>query len=176
MQVPETIQSYADVLDVTTQLQPLEKTYERAARFELPRLQVDAIRLELSAYLLGMMVGDASKAGGSQNRYASMNLDLQLTKKQPTNEKLGDFVCMCQRARHHHGEKAGQRTIRFHTIQQATFGCVSMDFGTFTDSSLDVLGRTWTAVGRVDQRQPIAHELDLQHARTISHTVRSRPC
>ncbi len=98
IQVPETIQSYTDVLDVTTQLQPLEKTYERAARFELPRLQVDAIRPELSACLLGMMAGDATKAGGSLNRYASMNLDLQLTKKQPTNKKLGDFVCMCANA------------------------------------------------------------------------------
>jgi hypothetical protein len=53
------------------------------------------MREELFAYVLGMMVGDSSKSGGKQERFASMGLDLQLTLKQSSNEQLGKFVCMC---------------------------------------------------------------------------------
>jgi transposase-like protein len=95
MQVPVRIQSYADVLGVIGQLRPLEKTYERAPIFGLARDQIDAMRPVLFAYLLGVMIGDSGKLGGVQNRYASMNLDLQLTKKHQTNERLGEFTCVC---------------------------------------------------------------------------------
>jgi hypothetical protein len=54
-----------------------------------------AMRPELFAYLLGIMVGDSGKHGGAQPRFASMNLDLQLTLRQPTNLRLGEFVLMC---------------------------------------------------------------------------------
>ena len=95
IQVPEAIRSYGDVLDVINQIQPLEETYRRASPFGLTKTQVQAMRPELFAYQLGIMVGDAGKLGGLQPRYSSMNLDLQLTQKQPTNERLGEFVMMC---------------------------------------------------------------------------------
>ena len=95
IQVPETIRFYDDVLDVINQIQPLEETYRRASLFGLVRAQVQEMRPELFAYQLGIMVGDSGKLGGQQPRYSSMNLDLQLTQKQPTNERLGGFVLMC---------------------------------------------------------------------------------
>ena len=95
IQVPDVIQSYNDVLRVISQIKPLEETYSRASLFGLPKTQVQGMRPELFAYQLGIMVGDSGKLGGEQPRYSSMNLDLQLTQKQVTNERLGEFVMLC---------------------------------------------------------------------------------
>lgn len=95
IQVPQNIRSYDEILELIYQIQPLEETYQRAAFFELSRPQVEALRPELFGYLLGIIVGDSGKLGGEQLRYASMNLDLQLTLRQPTNARLGEFVLMC---------------------------------------------------------------------------------
>jgi len=95
IQVPQVIQSYDDVLSVVDQIQPLEKTFERSVVFAISRERLQAMRTELFAYLLGIMVGDSGKLGGEQERYTSMNLDLQLTLRQPTNARLGEFVMMC---------------------------------------------------------------------------------
>jgi hypothetical protein len=95
IQVPQAIGSYDSILEVINQIQPLETTYQRAQLFGLSQSQIQAMRPELFAYLLGIMVGDSGKLGGEQPRYASMNLDLQLTLKQPTNARLGEFVLLC---------------------------------------------------------------------------------
>lgn len=95
IEVPERIQSYNDVLSVINQVRPLETTYERGAHFGLTKLSIEQLRADLFAYVLGIMVGDSGKGGGAQNRFASMNLDLQLTKKHTSNERLGEFVIMC---------------------------------------------------------------------------------
>ena len=95
IQVPETIHSYDDVLEVINQIQPLEEIYTRASPFGLTKTQIQHMRPELFAYQLGIMVGDSGKLGGAQPRYASMHMDLQLTRRQPTNERLGEFVMMC---------------------------------------------------------------------------------
>jgi hypothetical protein len=95
IQVPKIIQSYSDIQDVVIQIQPLEQTYERARFFGLSTQHVQSLRSDLFAYILGIMVGDSGKLGGAQNRYASMNIDLELTIGQPTNKRLGQFVLMC---------------------------------------------------------------------------------
>jgi len=95
IQVPQSIQSYSDVLEVIAQTRPLALTYSRAAQFGIAEPQIEALRPEFFAYLLGIMVGDAGKLGGEQQRYASMNLDLELTTKRSTNARLGEFVLMC---------------------------------------------------------------------------------
>jgi len=94
IQVPQAVQSFDDILYVLKQLRPLDETYQRAALFGITRAQVQLMRPELFAYLLGIMVGDSGKLGGEQSRYSSMNLDLQLTLKRVTNERLGEFVLM----------------------------------------------------------------------------------
>ena len=95
IRVPQVIRSYNDVQDVISQISPLKQTYARARSFGLGAREIQAMRLGLFAYLLGIMVGDSGKLGGEQRRYASMNLDLQLTKKRSTNERLGAFVLVC---------------------------------------------------------------------------------
>jgi hypothetical protein len=95
IQIPQVIHSHDDIMNVISQIRPLELTFERAKLFELTRSHILAIRSELLAYLLGIMVGDTGKLGGKQPRFASMHLDLQLTRRKPTNERLGEFVLLC---------------------------------------------------------------------------------
>src|SRR5436309_8461327 len=95
IRVPESIHSYNDILAMIHQTRPLEDTYDRAAKFGLSYHRLQRMRPELFAYLLGMMLGDSGKLGGQQQRFNSMNIDLQLTRKKPTNQALGEFVCMC---------------------------------------------------------------------------------
>jgi hypothetical protein len=95
IRVPQVIREFGEIEVVLSQLHPLGQTYHRAVAFGLSTQQVMEMKVEFFAYLLGIMVGDSSKHGGALNRYASMCLDLELTRKQPTNERLGIFVMMC---------------------------------------------------------------------------------
>jgi len=98
IQVPAQIGSYSDIVQVVGQLRPLDSTYTRAQSFGLDRPSVETMRLELFAYLLGFMLGDASKLGGEQERFTSANLDLQLSLGKKSNLRLGEFVCLCTNA------------------------------------------------------------------------------
>lgn len=93
--IPSRISSYEDITKLVCQLKPLDETYRRARLFAMPEERIDRMRSELFSYGLGMILGDASKDGGQQERLSSMNIDLHLTKKEPTNERLGELVCMC---------------------------------------------------------------------------------
>lgn len=93
--VPTQIGSFEDITRVVDQLPTLPAAVGLADCFGIGRDRLAGMRLELFAYLLGMMAGDASKSGGKQERFASMNLELQLTLKHQSNERLGNFVCMC---------------------------------------------------------------------------------
>jgi hypothetical protein len=95
IQVPRAITGFDDVLAIIRQTKLVAETYERAERFGLSPQQIEHVRPELFGYSLGMMVGDAGKLGGQQQRFASMNIDLQLTRLEPTNQALGEFACMC---------------------------------------------------------------------------------
>src|SRR3989454_549959 len=95
IQVPESIHGYNDILSVIRQTKPREQAYERAVKFGLSEQRLRAMRAELFAYLLGMMLGDTAKLGGKGPRFTSMHVDLQLTKKKLSNSSLGTFVCTC---------------------------------------------------------------------------------
>ena len=95
IRVPTSIHRYNQILTVIHQTIPLESTYERAAEYRISEQRSQRMRPELFSYLLGMMLGDSGKLGGQQQRFSSMNIDLQLTRKKPTNQTLGEFVCMC---------------------------------------------------------------------------------
>ena len=92
--VPTTIAHYDDIPTVINKLVPLPRTYQLGAKLGLSASQIQAMRLELFAHLLGMMVGDSAKSGTQQPRFASMNLDLQLSQKRSSNERFGEFVCL----------------------------------------------------------------------------------
>jgi hypothetical protein len=94
-EAPVEITGYQDILRVVERLAPVESAYSRANGFGIPAQSYDQARPELFAYLLGILLGDAGKSGGEQMRFTSMSLDLQLSKKEPSNERLGEFVCLC---------------------------------------------------------------------------------
>ena len=71
--VPTRISHHSDILEVLNQITPRPETYQLAAKFGLAETQVQSMRLELFAYLLGMMAGDLAKSGGKQRRFASTN-------------------------------------------------------------------------------------------------------
>ncbi len=96
--VPPNVTSYSDLTEVVNQLVPKEETFMRASRFGITKDHLLSIRPDLFAYLLGIMLGDAGKPGGILERFTSMNLDLQFSEKEQSNEGLGEFVCVCANA------------------------------------------------------------------------------
>jgi hypothetical protein len=58
IRVPTHISNFSDIQKVVGQLTPLPQTYELGAQLGLSGSQTQSMRLELFAYLLGMMVGD----------------------------------------------------------------------------------------------------------------------
>ncbi len=93
--VTNRIGDYDDIAKIVRQLKPLEETYKRAKLLRVSEKQIESMWPELFSHALGMILGDAGKEGGQQQRLSSMNIDLHLTKKEPTNERLGELVCMC---------------------------------------------------------------------------------
>jgi hypothetical protein len=92
--VPQKISCYDDVSRVISQTKPLENAIDEAESFGIRREELAGIRPELFAYALGMLLGDAGKSGGQQERFASMSVDLQLSQRERSNQILGRFVCM----------------------------------------------------------------------------------
>ena len=93
--VPSEIQRYDDVLEVIGQVRPRPIATVRAEKFGIGAAQLSSLRPELFGYLLGFMLGDTGKLGGEQPRFDSINLDVQLSTKHPSNRRLGEFVCLC---------------------------------------------------------------------------------
>ena len=89
--VPSTIQSDSDINELLQQISPLEESYTLAESLGLSTPD-QQLRLELFGYLIGICVGDSGKTSSSEQRFASMNLDLQLSMKHNSNEKIGDLV------------------------------------------------------------------------------------
>ncbi len=93
--VPTAICDFAEIVRVLDQLRPDSAFFGREAVLGVGKERPDLVKLDTFAYLLGIMLGDASKLGGVQKCYNSMTLDLQLSEKEPTNEALGEFVALC---------------------------------------------------------------------------------
>jgi len=92
--VPTHIRNFSDILKVIGRLNPLPQTYDLGKEFRLSESQTQSIRIELFAYILGMIVGDLGKSGGKQSRFASTHIDLQLSQKHVSNYRFGRFVCL----------------------------------------------------------------------------------
>jgi hypothetical protein len=95
IEVPDRVESFGQIQTVINQLVPGANTLVRGGRFGLTDDRINDLRTELFAYALGMLLGDAGKLGGERARFTSMRMDLQLTLKQTSNERLGEFVAMC---------------------------------------------------------------------------------
>jgi len=94
IKVPSTIQSDEDIRALVWQIVALGETFERAARLRISLSNLELMQFELFGYLLGIALGDAGKTTSNEERFASMNIDLQFTKKKPSNEMLGELVCL----------------------------------------------------------------------------------
>ena len=89
--VPSTIQSDSDINELLQQISPLQESNMVAESLGLS-VPDQQLRIELFGYLIGICLGDAGKTSSSEQRFASMNLDLQLSMKHESNEKIGDLV------------------------------------------------------------------------------------
>lgn len=80
VEVPEKISSWKDVSDALAQLRP-------------PRGNEVVGSVEyMFGFLIGMVIGDAAK---SRSKNWHRHLGLVLSKKYSTNEKIGQFTCLC---------------------------------------------------------------------------------
>lgn len=95
IQVVEGVRNIREVRDILAQLEPLETTYKRALQFGLDEDDVTSMKVRLFFYLLGVMVGDASKRRRSHRKTSTMEIDLALSKKHDSNVRFGEFVAMC---------------------------------------------------------------------------------
>jgi hypothetical protein len=157
IRVPTQITGFSDFQKVVDQLIPLPRTYELALQFGLSESQTQSMRLELFAYLLGMMVGDLAKPGGQQRRFASMNLDLQLSKKQVTNERLGDIVTLCVNSlgigMHRIADKLPSGATRFGKHPSAAYRWISERSPLFAWMFSVALGLQWNQTTSKDRIQ-----------------------
>ena len=80
VQVPLRITNWSDIELVIDNLVPIGSA------------SADLSRPYLFGFLLGMIIGDASKS--KQGRF-HRHLDVTLSKKYSTNERIGDFTCLC---------------------------------------------------------------------------------
>lgn len=95
IQVPEKIYNYDDILFVLRQLSPLESTSQFLKAFNIDYKDLGNMKPLFFAYLLGVMIGDASKDGVQRKQRTNRRIGLSLSKKYKTNERLGNFVSMC---------------------------------------------------------------------------------
>ncbi len=96
IRVPDKISSIEDVIDVINQLKPSEEFYKGSYKFGLSN-NLD-IRSKMFAFLLGMLVGDASKHGIQRKNRITRRITVRLTKKHLSDEVLGEFTSLCVNA------------------------------------------------------------------------------
>lgn len=95
VQMVKKVKNVQEVRDVLVQLKPLEITYKRALQFGLNEDDLTSMKICLFFYLLGVIVGDASKNRRSHRKTSTMEIDLTLSKKHDSNILFGEFVAMC---------------------------------------------------------------------------------
>lgn len=87
--VPLKIKTIKDIKRVLDQIEPLENFNFLSKKYEVKN------RLNLFFYLFGVIVGDASKHPISRKNRTTRRIQLRLTKKYPSCEKLGEFTILC---------------------------------------------------------------------------------
>jgi len=93
IKVPEKIKNYNDIKVVVKQLKPLSEAFKKAKVFNIDNLE--PIKANAFAYLLGVMIADASKHVIKRKSRVTIRIGLALTKKHDSNENFGEFVSFC---------------------------------------------------------------------------------
>ncbi len=94
--VPNKISNFDDVRKVICQLSSLPETGKFSEILKIKGLIY--YKLLLFAYLLGVVLGDASKDKFIRSKRVTRRLSLRLTKFHPSNERFGNFVCFCMKS------------------------------------------------------------------------------
>jgi hypothetical protein len=92
--VPKKIVNYQDLKHVLEQVKLNPKFYEYTNKFNIKDITLE-LRINLFAFLLGVMVGDAGKCAIKRKRFTNRRITLSLTKKYKSNKKFGEFVELC---------------------------------------------------------------------------------
>ncbi len=86
-----------ELANVLSKAQMAPAVFGRAKQFGLDPSSLRRMRKLMLAYLLGFMIGDASK-GRASSKSGRMFIGLVLTKRHPENRRLGEFVGLCANA------------------------------------------------------------------------------
>jgi len=89
--VPNKITNYDDLLKVINQLNPLKNI--NYLKFDLK--YKENLKPLFFSYILGMMIGDASKTGIKRSRRITRRIQLRLTTRHKSNENVGEFLKLC---------------------------------------------------------------------------------
>ena len=92
IQVPEKINSIDDIISVIIQLKPLDIFNRELKKIGITN-HID--RTLLFLFILGILIGDSSKHGIKREWRMTRRITLRLSKRYPSNEKLGEFTSMC---------------------------------------------------------------------------------
>lgn len=93
IEVPNEIKNLKSIMDVINQIKPINS--DNIGRFNIKTDDIKILRLNLFAYLLGMIVGDTSKPGVKTKSGTTRRIQLRLTKRYKSNKRLGEFTCLC---------------------------------------------------------------------------------
>ena len=93
--VPNTVRSYEDVFKVIIQIRPLRLCAHEARRLGFAKKICVRTRMLAFAYLLGVMVGDMSKATYQGLERNTMQVFLKLSRRHHSNLGFGYFVVLC---------------------------------------------------------------------------------
>jgi len=95
VQVPTQIRSFQDILAVLQQRSPVEEVSMLMPQFGYgSRSELTEEREEIFGFLLGAVLGDASKPEKGQSRFPSMTIALTLSKRKPNSLRFGQFVSL----------------------------------------------------------------------------------
>ena len=89
---PIKITSYSEIKQFLNFLQPTQETQSYLKKFNLPSNFLKSHKLYLFGYILGVLIGDATKTRTSQR---SMFTDHSLSQKHLTNVRFGEFFSLC---------------------------------------------------------------------------------
>lgn len=93
--VPDSIQTYVDLREVISQLEPIEIAVSQSGSYGFDKNAGMSARTLAFAYFLGVMLGDMSKRPSRSEICRSMSVMLKLSQRHRSNLRFGSFVALC---------------------------------------------------------------------------------
>ena len=97
--VPPTISDFQEIVSVIEQREPTEESFSTAISFGYSsKEELLRDRVDMFGFVLGVMLGDASKPVKGTTRFPSMTVSLTLSKDKPNSFRFGEFTTLCNNA------------------------------------------------------------------------------